>query len=221
MAVGFTRVGVHELNECKEGVGRLSGMVYPLGRLSKDGPVGWLLEYERCDTLVPNGGYPKSFWLVESVGGDLPLLEDHQVIGATELGTETRFVGSGDYDGNGVVDIVVRIQQFNDTSFGNNKGYGLGVVAVFYGNSKHEYSLQDTIRLSNGSDAWFGGTPLVSYDANNDGVDDLLVGSGLGWSAGIGRVEVAEVLGYYGVRGKKWGRDGSSNGRVWEWWEVP
>lgn len=222
-AVGFTSVGVHELNDCKQGNGRLSGILYPLGKLSKqpNAPVAWLLQRERCDTLVPNGGYPSDLWLVQATNGTIPPLEQHQVIGATELAAETRLVGWGDYDGNGILDIVVRIQRFNDTSFGNNKGYGLGVVAVFYGNSSYQYSLQDTVQLSDGGDAWFGGTPTVSYDVNDDGADELLVRSGLGWKTGVGKIPVAEIVGFLGTPGKKWGRDGASNRAVWQWWKVP
>ncbi|MCC7437479.1 MAG: hypothetical protein IT211_03175, partial [Armatimonadetes bacterium] len=220
-AVGFTTVGVHELNDCKQGKGRLTGILYPLGKLSKNGPVAWLLQHERCDTLVPNSGYPSDLWLVQSVNGVIPPLDDHQVIGATELGSETRLVGWGDYDGNGIVDIVVDIYRFNDTSFGNTQGYGLASVAVFYGDSNYRYSLQDTVRLSNGTEAWTGAGVAVSYDVNNDGADELLMWSGSGWLTGKRFIPQPQIVGFAGTPGKKWGRDGASNRRVWEWWRVP
>ena len=219
-AIGFSNVGVHELDDCKLGKGQLSGILYPLGKLSNNGPVAWLMEHEQCDTVYPNDGYPARLWLMQSTNGAIPPLEQHQVIGPIELGSKTEFIGAGDYDGNGVLDIAVCISQFEDTSFGG-KGYDISTVAVFYGNSSYQYSLQDTVRLSNGYDAWLGAGRLISYDINNDGADELIIASSSGWEAGVGKIRQPNVVGFLGTPGKKWGRDGASNRRVWEWWNVP
>lgn len=213
LAVGFTRVGVHELTGCKRGLGEITGTIHPLGALSKraNAPVGWLLDRVRCDTAAR--------WvdllLVRSYNGEIPPLDSAVRLGPSREDSWTVFVGSGDFDNDGSVDIALRSVLAGDISA---KGKDIGNVYVLWGNERGEYRIEDTTQLQHDAVHWTSSPMGYGGDCDGDRIDDLLVFTGSGIDSSGGLVPTAEVLAYKG--GRRWGEVGGRRA-VWRWWEVP
>ncbi|MCC7438024.1 MAG: T9SS type A sorting domain-containing protein [Armatimonadetes bacterium] len=213
-AVGFTTVGVHELSGCKKGVGDITGTVHPIGKLSNkpNAPVGWLLDRVRCDTA------PRwvDLLLVTSSNGMIPPLENAVRLGPSREDSWTVFVGSGDFDNDGYLDIALRSVLAGDVS---PKGEDIATVYVMWGNERGEYSILDTTELENDAAMWTAAQEGVTGDSDGDAIDDLVIRSGIGLDSTGKLMKTATILAYKG--GERWGKQGSSRRASWRWWRVP
>ena len=211
-AIGFSNVGVHELSGCKHGIGEITGTLHPLGKLSNNGPVAWLLDRVRCDTA------PRwvDLLLVTSTNGVIPPIEAAKRLGPTQEDSWTVFVGAGDFDNDGYVDIALRSVLAGDVS---PKGKDIGNVYVMWGNAQGEYSITDTTQLLHDAVHWTSSPTGYGGDCDGDNIADLLVFTGSGIDSSGGIVATAEVLAYKG--GERWGGTDGSRRAVWRWWKVP
>lgn len=190
--------------------------VYPLGDVNRDSLADWILTHRRADTSI--NGIPVELLLYHGVRGRLPRFEEGQRIGPTELGSATAFLTVGDFDCDSYKDIVARIRQNGDTSFGGG-AYEISQTIVFWG-SESGYSISDTTRLQCGEQSWLGPQGALSHDFDHDGADELLTWGQSGFSNGK-VVKLPRLFIYKGTRGKHWGESGTARLPAWAWWEPP
>ncbi|HVZ37696.1 MAG TPA: hypothetical protein VHI13_00305, partial [Candidatus Kapabacteria bacterium] len=192
------------------------GGVAPLGRLTPNGPYGWIVTHKRCDT-TPSF---QELLLYRSAGGQLPDGKDYERIGPREILSDVQFLAAGDWDNSGTEDLCCRVQRYGDTSAGNHTGYEVASVVIFWADSLGHYSIDDTTRLECDAQMWLGIKSGLGTDRNGDGIDDLFIITDVGLSDGK-TVEQARGRIYFGHHHKRWGRDGVSRAADWRWWNIP
>jgi hypothetical protein len=195
--------------------------IWSVGDINNDGLQDWIVARQRCDTVVADR-YPIELLLYKGEQGGLPSVEGGERIGPSEVGSITKLLASGDWDGDGHQDIAVRVQILGDTSAGNkDANYDISTNVIFWGNSHGKFSINDTTHLSCGTQMWGGPLGGLSYDFDGDKEEDLMIWvGGAGFSAGhfIGLPELAL---YKGHRNRRWGRDGVPNIYDWFMWNRP
>jgi hypothetical protein len=193
--------------------------IVPLGDISGDGLADFLVARIRCDTVIPGyNNYPYEILLYKGVRGGVPASKNGERIGSNEIASRTSYVAHGDFDADGIVDLAVRIQLMPDTSSGNvDNNYDISSLVVFWGSSGGHYSVQDTTHLACEGQAWMDILQSCSVDIDNDGVSDLCVFNGYGFSNGR-PVRIPYMHIFRGQRTKRWGRNDVENTANWVWW---
>jgi len=210
---------VGTLDSCVVGGEEFGRGIVPVGDVSGDGIADFILERYRCD-YATSGRRANELLLYHGVKGGLPDASSGQRIGPSELGSETHFLCTGDWDQDHYTDLAVAISMFGDTS-GGNTGYTTWRLVVFWG-SAVGYGIDDTTRLNSmmGSDLWIGLARGMTSDFSGDGVEDLLVWGG--WSLRNGEVITLPTLQQYsGSKGRRWGQKGVDRNSLWQWWTPP
>jgi hypothetical protein len=201
--------------------------ITPVGDLDGDSIADFVLTHRRCDTIyrhTADDPYPKTpveLLSYRGIKGGLPDVRSGERIGPSELLSESRVIGAGDFDGDGHRDVVVEFRIYGDTSYGNSNAIvDLYSVVVFWGEVSGHFSIQDTTRLSNGVGAW--PEMVIGYgdDVDGDGVTDLFLNE-YGKAFNNGRVSIPKALIFKGRKGKRWGRDGVGSIADWVWWNAP
>ena len=203
---------------------RFGSRIYPAGDVNRDGLQDWIIGHYRCDTIGKTGRYPEEIFLYKGVRGGLPKSRDGQRIGPTEIGSITNFLGAGDWDDDGNIDIATSITIYGDTIYGDTSYGTQGLVsriAIFWGNPSGDFSLTDTTHLSNSVGGWNGPGPGLSGDFNHDGIIDLLVWNRFGSAVVTGQgVVTPKCFIYMGHHHGRWGRELPSISD-WSWWNTP
>lgn len=194
--------------------------IYPLGDVSHDGLADWIVTHTRCDTgFATSPPLAEELMLYRGVRGGIPPSEAYERIGASEVGSITRFLACGDWDADGNKDLAVRIQILGDTSARNVEEYEIARLVIFWGDSAGRYSLRDTSRLECDAQMWLSIDQGGGGDIDGDGVDDLLVGPSLGLINGHTQ-DLPKVVIYRGHRGGRWGRGGIPDTDDWRLWNI-
>lgn len=194
--------------------------VASLGDIDGDQIDDWLVGNNRCDSLVEFPGLPEDLLLYRGVQGGLPDPYSGERIGPTEVRSFTRFLTSGDFDGDGHVDLCCRIQVAGDTSYGNT-GYQIANVVVFWGNASGRYTLEDTTRLECDADMWLAAQAATTIRRGADSPAALVMGVLSGYRRNVGPVALPGMYIYTLDSGERWGRSGVGRKPVWRWWTLP
>ena len=211
--------------KCKPTWGEEFGRsIIPLGDVNGDAIADFLIERMSCDSAFGDNGLTQGneLLLYYGVKGALPATNSGQRIGPQEIGSESSLLASGDWNNDTYIDFALREHIFGDTSYGNNKGYTIQQLVIYWGNSLRQYSVQDTTRLSGGAGAWGAINQGYTIDANQDNIDDLLIWSGEGAGLTDGKIiSLPHMYIYQGNNHSKWGQDASSHLAQWTWWNPP
>ena len=131
----FTLVG-----EMKDSIGfnaQFGEHIWPIGDCNHDGLSDWIVSRVRYDTAVDHFGSLKKkpvLLLYKGIKGGLPDYEDGKRIGITEQNSAHLLLGSGDWDADGDIDLAMRTEIYNDSSYGTRSADQFDVV-IFWGNS--------------------------------------------------------------------------------------
>jgi hypothetical protein len=195
--------------------------IYPLLDINNDGLMDWAVSRLRIDTVFGVYRYaPLEVLVYKGVKDGIPTAQSGERIGPKELGTITKFLAAGDWDGDGHRDIALTMRKIDDTSFGNTSlDWDPTAVVIMWGNVDGHFSLDDTTHLECGAQTWQGNHTAVSADFTGDGIDDLIINGYYGLSAGA-LVKIPAFLGFSGQRDHRWGRNGLSQTAVWQWWSA-
>jgi hypothetical protein len=107
---------------CVRGGEQYGRNIYAVGDVNHDGLQDWIVGHIRCDSVMTINGSLRTaeeILLYKGVRGGLPSVESGERIGPSEFGSATSFVASGDWDGDGNIDLACRVQIYGDSSFGN------------------------------------------------------------------------------------------------------
>ena len=192
--------------------------IYPIGDCDADGLSDWILTRRKCDTMI-EGETPEEIVLYKGVQGGLPKVADGLRIGVTEIGSNTAFMASGDWDADGYVDVATTVQVYGDTSFGASNGTAAKHLVIWWGNVDGVYSVSDTTRLENGMDGWARPDGGFAQDFDHNGVIDLMLSDVKGYVNGTIEKD-ARVQIWLGREGERWGRT-QSRSSSWLWWNPP
>ena len=151
--------------------------IIPLGDVNGDAIADFILERSRCDTLF-GGVRPNELLLYYGTKGRLPISTNGLRIGPSEIGSKSRLLTIGDFDGDRHPDLICRINIIGDTT-GQPDGRDVGYPTIFWGNQQGAYSLQDTTRLPCSADIWLGPHGALAWDTDSNGVAALLLFSSL------------------------------------------
>lgn len=181
--------------------------IYTIGDADKDGLDDWIVWYKRKSgafLLKLFKGRPKGYPTNFSEGIDICDTASNLVLYLSSY---------GDFDKDGFLDFYVGVDVYGDTSFGTKRFVKLTYRVVYWG---PDYSNKDSVRLSNGYDAWLGSSEHSGRtDFDNDGTDDVLMWGG--WEKVFkgpdSMVTVPYYMFYKGEAGKRWGRD---KPRTWD-----
>ncbi|MEZ4783468.1 MAG: hypothetical protein R3F28_05260 [Candidatus Kapaibacterium sp.] len=202
--------------------------IQPIGDCNSDGLNDWIVSRTRSDTEVVHFSslkHPVDVLLYYGVKGRVPDIEEGQRVGVTEINTAHELLASGDWDGDGNLDLALKVQFYNDSTYGVGKSRFQ--VIVFWGNREHGYSTLDTSHLYvEGTGAWVSVCSAMSGDFDQNGVSDLLIHScgyhgSLGALPGGETIPIASLHLYMGRRGQRWGKNERNRIPDWDWWEQP
>lgn len=196
--------------------------IWSVGDLNNDGLNDWVVERRRCDTLLPpSTAQPIEILLFRGVPGKLPPYQSGQRIGPIEVGSQTHFLAAGDFDADGLRDIVVAVNWLNDTTDSDSSAEWVKQkVIVFWGDSAGTYSVNDTTQLQGGGTSWLGARAARAADFDGDSIDDLLVHSTFGFSARqFPRTPRLQL--FHGGPGRRWGRGSVAARSAWHIKELP
>jgi hypothetical protein len=198
--------------------------IYAVGDVNGDTLSDWIVAHDRCDTLsaYPDGKgstYPRELLLYRGQRGRLPPVESALRIGSTEIGAETSYIASGDFDADRHPDLVVSIRVYSDTSEGNPGNWTTSNLVVFWGNARGDYSVEDTCRLACEAGIWLQVHAGEVADFDGDGSLDLLVSNSEGFTDGQ-PVSMPPLRIFKGMRGARWGRS-IPRTATWNTWGVP
>jgi len=196
--------------------------IIPAPDLNKDGITDFFIERFRCEIPTTDYRRPHELLLYYGMKNRLPKPEDGLRIGPVEFPTESHIAAIGDFDADGFFDIACRYRFWQDTSEGNtNADYGLGYVAIYWGNAMGRYSNDDTSRLECGYRRWLmPGKMGLGEDVNNDGIADVTIYGTNGYESGSVK-PIPDILTYFGKRGERWGRGGKPRTADWSWFAPP
>ncbi len=201
---------------------------WSIGDCNRDGLNDWIVQRELPDTTFNHFGFQyrgSEIVLFKGSRDTIPSSSNMERIGPAEGNGSMQFLGSGDWDGDGHIDIAIKWMLYNDSIYGDQGGDQYSCL-VYWGNGKDEYTNRDTTRLLSRGDAWITLCKGISEDIDSDGVDDLLVGS-CGGSGGVVRqlggakTPSPTISIFLGLKGARWGRNGEMRRAVWEWWTQP
>jgi hypothetical protein len=106
--------------DCVRGGEQYGRNIYAVGDVNHDGLQDWIVGHLRCDTLIELGpgshAVAEELLLYRGVRGGLPSGESGERIGPSEVGSVTSYLASGDWDGDGNIDIAISVELYNDTS---------------------------------------------------------------------------------------------------------
>ncbi len=185
-----------------------------------DGVPDWIAGRYLCDTLVPplTDHLPQEILLHYGRTATIPGIDNAIRIRAREIASNTLYIASGDFDGDGNIDICAKIEQADDTTFGNT-GYDIGYVVVFWGTNGGNFSIDDTTRLECDADIFLYVGNGTSFKVGKR--DGLLFNTGAGYSRGLEVVRFARVYMYLLEPGQRWGRNGVTRKPIVRWWNAP
>ena len=202
-----------------ESDGRFGDQIYPLGPVDiRDTLCDWAVSRVRKDTTV-EGQYPRELLIYRGISGALPSIEERERIGPTEIGSETRFMASADWDQDGQIDICTAVKVLGDPTADSAINTRLSRLVIWWGQPDGRFTIEDTTRLSIEMDGWLHPDEGFAQDLDFDMVPDLMLSDVKGWVDGE-VFQGAPVQVWKGERGKRWGRDLSATS-VWDWWSVP
>lgn len=211
---------------CVRGGEQYGRNIYAVGDVNHDGLQDWIVGHIRCDSLMTINGTlytAEEILLYKGVRGGVPRVESGERIGVNEYGARTDFLASGDWDGDGNVDIACRVQIYGDTSYGNVEGYSTSSLLVFWGNVSGHYSIDDTSHLYGGANQWLSICKSLCSDFDQDGIDDLLVWGcgGKGFEHGSQLRDIARLQLFRGHDHQRWGKEGVESISSWGKWGLP
>ncbi len=200
-----------------QGGGQFGNQLAAVGDVDHSGTIDLVIGHRLCDSTISVRS--EELLLYKGVHGGVPMSSSGARIGPSERGSITGYLTSGDWDGDGNIDIAVRIRILDDTSGGNARGAEVSRLVVFWGNALGEYSLADTTRLESGAQMWISIRYSLGEDIDGDGVDDLLVSSGMVGLSDGNHVGLPRMLIYRGHAGGRWGRNGLARSADWQYWK--
>jgi len=212
--------------KCVTGVDeRFGRQIYPLGDVGGDGLNDWILTHRRCDTSF-SGKAVIELLIYHGVRGGLPPASAGIRLGPSEIDADCSFIGAGDYDGDGHRDIAISQRILSDP---HTLGAYVSSIVVFWNLGNGSFSVEDTTHLTGpterivimeGTDLELSPTLPLTFDADSDGFDDLLV------AAYPYRIVNGVVLGtprltLYQGRRDRWSRSNQTATPDWVFWKAP
>src|SRR5690606_29754397 len=102
----------------------------------------------------------------------------------TEIGSETRFMAAGDWDGDQNVDLATAITLMEDSTVAPEVIGRASRLVIWWGQNDGHFTLSDTTRLSIGTPDWIYPDGGFSVDLDQNGVKDLMLINVWGWRNG-------------------------------------
>ena len=199
------------------GVFHFGANVYPVEYGNSDSIGDFLVSLTVSDTTIGKE-YPKELWFYKGRKGMVPSVSDRLRLGPTEIGSDTKFIACGDWDGDGYSDICTSISLYGDTTRTGSTGIQLSSMVVWWGNAEGNYSVEDTSHLElEAIDEFLRPNEGFARDLDHDGHSDLMISGIAGFDDGR-IIEPAPVQVWLGMSHRRWGRDRKATSD-WSWWK--
>lgn len=200
-----------------EGVDCLFGdKIFPIGDVGGDDIAEWATYSTRCDTVI-EGDRPLDLLVFPGVTGRVARRDEAVRIGPSEIGSETRFIAAGDFDGDGFRDVLTAIRLYGDTSIGTYNDVVPQQLVAWWGSRTAPLKLADTTHIGIGNAGWYAHRPGLSVDLDEDGVDEIILLDAEGYDSGQ-LIRLADVL---VLPGGPELRTTNSVAPLFEWWTPP
>ena len=209
-----------------EEIGRIdagASIVWPLGDVSGDGIDDFAIK-RYLDTSFSVAGYPNprsasEVAILYGRQGELPRVEDAVRIGPEAIGIDEELLAVGDWDGRNGLDIVVRYEDYLDTTFKKSTDYPTYFTVVFWNDGTGRYRTNDTTRLWPGEfEAGNVVTKASSIDFDQNGVEDLVLQGGTSalLEGELRKNIIPRLRVHLGEKDKP-----IANKADWKWWNAP
>ena len=197
--------------------GGFADQIYPVGDVDRDSIQDWIVTRSRRDTMV-DGKYPLELLLYRGKQGGLPDVSERERIGPSEIGSETRFMAAGDYDGDNRIDLATAVKVLNDPTADPRVNGRVSRLVIWWGQVDGRYTLEDTTRLSINTEGWLHPDGGYTQDLNHDDIEDLMLVDVKGWIDGESYQEAPVRVWLGSVN--RWG-SGSPRTPSWDWSTPP
>lgn len=207
------------------GLGTYGDRIHAIRDCNSDGISDWVLVEHDLDTLIEEGirRYPQKLRLYYGNAEGFPMRERGVFIGAPERASDTYFLADGDFNGDGNLDLLCRVDIYFDTSVNRGDRSIVGRPVIFWGNGEGLYSNNDTTRLSGGGVIDFAFRLAGVWDANADGVEDIVLLFNMEKtidSAGT-QIPTARIQVWYGRPRSVWEDPATPHTADLLWWNAP